>query len=160
MSYKYMTIIIGMVALAAAWLPARGAPVPPQSAAPLGVCAADARDLRPGEPVFGALSQSDGEDGPAGPGHHRDVYSVYVSGGAAAEIRARSGLFDPLLYVFGDGCELVAVNDDAGDSLDAAAQVEGIGAGQTFRVVVTSWAPGALGGYRLEVRSLVGAPQR
>ena len=102
----------------------------------------------------------DRDDGALSTGEYRDAYEIPVRRGDRFSLVLSSGDFDPYLIATPPGAEQED-NDDctSGDleqaCLDLTATADG-----TMRVLVTSFAPGATGRYRLVVTTPAGTSPR
>lgn len=83
-------------------------------------------------------------------GEYRDLYTVTGTGGPLV-VDLRSDAFDPYLIVEGPDGERYD-NDDHEGALDRSLLVIETRDGEPYRVLVTSYAPGETGRYRLELR--------
>jgi hypothetical protein len=83
-------------------------------------------------------------------GAHRKIHVVELTGGQEYVVDLESGQFDPLLRVEDRDGKQVAFDDDSAGGLDARVVLR---PGQTaiYRLIVTTYKPGATGSYFLKV---------
>jgi len=108
----------------------------------------EARVLEPGRPATGTLTASDPtlEDG-----SHYQLWTLQGRGGDAVTVTLESDDFDT--YVgFRDGEDVLASNDDSNGTTNSQVEVT-LPSGGAYTVVVTSFAAGQTGAYRLSVSS-------
>ena len=121
----------------------------------LGAGAAAAQEtVRIGSVVGGELARSDAQ---LDSGEYRDTYLFQGRTGERLAVRLTSGEFDPYLMIRGPG-GITEDNDDAAEGdLNAALDVR-LPASGTYQIVATSYAPGEVGRYRLELSDRAGQP--
>jgi hypothetical protein len=107
---------------------------------------ANARAIRPGERVSGALAQGDGT---LATGELADAYLLDAAPGASYAIELTSDAFDAYLVVIAPNGE-VARNDDSGGTRNAALTIEATQGGR-YAIYATSYRAGETGAYELKV---------
>jgi hypothetical protein len=115
---------------------------------------AHAQSMAPTASQYGMLRDTDRTDAS---GRHIQTLSISIYAGQDVDVGLQSLSFDPMLWVLGPDGTMVASNDDApGEGLNSRVRFRAMTAGY-YRVVVTSYAPGATGAYHLDITRSAGA---
>lgn len=118
---------------------------------------AQAQPNRPGRPmpVLSAGQSHSGEltplDNQRRSGKYEDVFQIQGRRGERLAITLTSEDFDPYLLVTGPGGYHMSNDDADSEGLDSGLVVQ-FPADGTYRISATSFAPGTMGAYRMEVR--------
>jgi hypothetical protein len=121
---------------------------------------AQAQPNRPRPAV--ALNMGQGASGELTPldnqrrsGKYEDVYTIQGRRGQRVEITLTSGDFDPYLLVTGPNGYAMSNDDGEGLELGSRLRLE-LPADGTYRISATSFAPGSMGAYRIDMRQASG----
>lgn len=100
----------------------------------------------------GTLARGDGASRTRS-GSRADAYSVRLEAGDSVRAWVESTAFDPMIYVYGPGGELVGQDDDGGEGLNSRIEFRAASPG-VHVVEVTAYESSSSGPYRLTIATL------